>query len=177
MNHSLRISKRLYCKKKLDIFNSNAKGTWRILNEVLNRRKKTLDLPSLFIIGHNVCDAPTEIASKFCEYFSNIGPKLDDKIPHLKDSNLHILPPKNVNLLFLDPASSQEIILICNSLRPGISAGYDNVPVGIVKETIDSISEPLCHIINLSITSGAVPDELKIARVIPILKAGDKTYL
>ena len=107
-----------------------------------------------------MCDAPTEIASKFCEYFSNIGPKLDDKIPHLKDSNLRILPPKNVNLLFLDPASSQEIILICNSLRPGISAGYDNVPVGIVKETIDSISEPLCHIINLSITSGAVPDEL-----------------
>ena len=81
---------------------------------------------------------------------------------------------KNVNSLFLDPASSQEIIFICNSLRPGISAGYDNNPVGIVKETIDSPSEPLCHIINLSITSGVVPDELKIARVIPIFKAGDK---
>ena len=32
----------------------------------------------------------------------------------------------------------------------------------------------LTHIINLSIIYGIVPDELKIARVLPIFKSGDK---
>ena len=35
--------------------------------------------------------------------------------------------------LFLDPASSQEIINICSSLRPEIAAGYDDIPICIVK--------------------------------------------
>ena len=34
------------------------------------------------------------------------------------------------------------------------------------------ISEPLTHIINLSITSGIVTDQMKIARVIPLFKSG-----
>ena len=73
LSHSLRVSKRLYYEKKLDNYKSNAKdthSTWRILNEVLNQRKKTSDLPSSFIIGNAVCDAPIEIVGKFCEYFS-----------------------------------------------------------------------------------------------------------
>ena len=39
---------------------------------------------------------------------------------------------------------------------------------------IDLISDPLCHTINLSTRSGVVPDQFKIARVIPIFKNGDK---
>ena len=36
-----------------------------------------------------------------------------------------------LNSLFIDPASSQEIINIF--LRPGIAAGYDDIPICIVK--------------------------------------------
>ena len=39
------------------------------------------------------------------------------------------------------------------------------------------ISEPLTHIINVSLDSGIVPDELKIAKVVPIYKAADNTIL
>ena len=56
----------------------------------------------------------------------------------------------------------------------GKSAGYDNIPMSIIKRSIGSISSPLTHIINLSIIHGIVPDELKIARVVPIFKSGDK---
>ena len=43
----------------------------------------------------------------------------------------------------------------------------------IIKESIQIISEPLAHIINLSITYGIVPDQMKIARVVPLFKADD----
>ena len=36
--------------------------------------------------------------------------------------------------------------------------------------------EPLLHIYNLSFLSGAVPNKLKIAKVIPIYKKGDPTH-
>ena len=44
-------------------------------------------------------------------------------------------------------------------------------------ESIGIISEPLTHIINLSIRSGIVPDRIKIACVIPIFKSGDSLLL
>ena len=42
-----------------------------------------------------------------------------------------------------------------------------------VKESANFISEPLTHIVNLSIETGIVPDQMKIARVIPLFKSGD----
>ena len=40
------------------------------------------------------------------------------------------------------------------------------------KSVISCIISPLTSIINVSITTGAVPDEMKIARVIPLYKSG-----
>jgi hypothetical protein len=42
--------------------------------------------------------------------------------------------------------------------------------MSIIKQSINAISQPLTHIINLSITHGIVPDEMKIAPVIPLSK-------
>jgi hypothetical protein len=52
--------------------------------------------------------------------------------------------------------------------------GYDNIPMAVVQHSIGIISRPLAHIINLSISHSIVPDEMKIARVIPLFKAGDQ---
>ena len=48
------------------------------------------------------------------------------------------------------------------------------ISLSIIKRSICSVSSPLTHIVNLSITHGIVPDDLKIALVIPIFKSGDK---
>ena len=63
--------------------------------------------------------------------------------------------------------------IACN-FSAGKSAGYGNIPMSIIKRSIGSISSPLTHIINLSIIHGIVPDELKIARVVPVFKSADK---
>ena len=43
-----------------------------------------------------------------------------------------------------------------------------------IKDCIDLISIPLTHLVNLSISSGIFPDQLKIARIVPIFKTGDR---
>ena len=77
--------------------------------------------------------------------------------------------------IFLDTASELEITEICLAFRSGTAAGYDNVSMDLVKDCASLTCRPLTHIINLSIVSGIVPDQLKIARVMPLFKSGDKS--
>ena len=46
--------------------------------------------------------------------------------------------------------------------------------MNLIKKSIDLIISPLTCIINLSITSGIVPKQLKIARVISLFKFGEQ---
>ena len=43
-------------------------------------------------------------------------------------------------------------------------------PQVLSKQIITSLSSPLTHILNLSLSSGVVSAELKIARVVPLFK-------
>ena len=42
--------------------------------------------------------------------------------------------------------------------------------MSIIKEFIQIISGPLAHIMNLSIAHGVVPDQMKIAPMVPLFK-------
>ena len=44
-----------------------------------------------------------------------------------------------------------------------------------MRDSASVIACPLTHVINLSITQGVVPDDLKSARVVPLFKKNDKT--
>ena len=72
------------------------------------------------------------------------------------------------------PADIPEVISTTKLLKSNASKGYDDISPYICKKIISTIASPLCSIINQSFNTGVFPDELKIARVVPIHKAGDK---
>lgn len=158
LTHSLRIAKRLWYEKKLENAKSNMKSTWRILNEIINRKTQKNRLPSTFKIDNCEVSNPEEIANRFCEYFTNIGPNLAKTIPASTNSHRFYLKGKFIDSVFLETVTQQEIVDLINDLRSGTAAGFGTIPVSIVKHSIGQISEPLTHIINLSIQSGIVPD-------------------
>ena len=57
------------------------------------------------------------------------------------------------------------------------SPGWDNFQSNVIKDTSDLLLLPLSHLLNLFITQGVFPDELKIAKVIPIFKSGDSAQI
>ena len=59
------------------------------------------------------------------------------------------------------------------SFLVGTAAGYDQITINVIKEIIDLIVQTLTYITNLSLSSGTVPDPMKIARVVPLFKTGD----
>ena len=79
--------------------------------------------------------------------------------------------------MFLDLPTQEETVDIKCKFPMGKSAGYDNIPMSIIKRSINSIFSPLTHIVNLSIIHGVVSNELKFALVVPIFKSGDKALI
>ena len=134
-----------------------------------------MKFPSSFKVDNFEISDPIEIANRFCNYFSNIGPNLAKKIQSTPNSHLNSLVGQYPNSIFFNPATENEIIEISKSFQSNKTYGYDKVPMLIIKQTINIIAEPLTHIINLSITHGIVPNEIKIACVIPLFKSGDRT--
>ena len=169
----MRIAKRLYYDKRLNGSKFNMRATWRLLNEVLNSKKLRPKPNSVFKVGDQEISDPIEIANRFCQYFSNIGPNLAKRIQSAT-SHKDSLSGDFSHSMFLDLATQEEIIDTTCKFPEGKSAGYDNIPMATIKRSINSISSPLTHIVNLSIIHGIVPNELKIARVVPIFKSGDK---
>ena len=55
------------------------------------------------------------------------------------------------------------------------AAGLDNLPTSVLKDTLPLIVKPLCHVLNLSLAQGKIPEAWKLARVSPIFKGGDVT--
>ena len=68
----------------------------------------------------------------------------------------------------------KKIVEIAKSFQSNKAVGYDKFPMSIIKQFINILAEPLSHIFNLSFTSGIFPDDMKIVRVIPLFKAGDR---
>ena len=54
---------------------------------------------------------------------------------------------------------------------------WRKIPTKVLKESIVSILNPITHIINLSLITGKIPTQLKVAKVIPVYKASDHNLL
>ena len=57
------------------------------------------------------------------------------------------------------------------------SSGWDQILPRVVKSTYQNFIVPITHVMNLSIINGVVPNELKVAKVVPIYKSGDRRLI
>ena len=116
-----------------------------------------------------------------CEYqvsFLNVGPNLANNIPQINDDSVtNYITGSYPNSMSILESTHNEIINIVNLLKYGSSVGIDEISSVVVKAVILEISKPLNTIINLSLKSGQFPNQLKIAKFLPIYKSsGKKSY-
>ena len=175
----LRFSEKSYYSKRLLENKGNAKGIWKILNTIINKRTRPNELPRQFINNGETFSSNKAITSEFNVFFSTIGPKLADSIPIL-DNGVTIydyMGQPNKNSMFITPVSEDEIITTVKCCKPKHYKDCDDMSIYVVSKVIWSIVKPLAHIFNLSFTSGIFPEDMKIAKVIPLFKNGSKTDL
>ena len=168
LNHTIKIAKSLHYTRKLQNIKSDMKSTWKILNEVMNKKSISKPTKRLFKISDNTeISDPFLIANKFCNYFTNVGRNLAKKIKSSLLSHCEFLSGCFLQSVFLSRVTPVEIVEIARSFQSNKAVGYDKIPMSIIKHFINILAEPLSHIFNLSFTSGIFPDDMKIARVIP----------
>ena len=67
------------------------------------------------------------------------------------------------------------MLKLLTELNSQKATGLDGLPAKFLKDGASTIAKPLTHIINMSITSGQFPKELKCAKIVPIYKKKLKT--
>ena len=115
-----------------------------------------------------VIDDPQDIAKGMNDFFVNVGPSTEKTLP--KTGNItpeKFLRDKNRFEFITAHISEDEILKIIHSL-PIKSTGPSSIPIRLLKLVASNIVTPLCHIINVSFTTGVFPDIWKIAKVIAL---------
>ena len=74
----------------------------------------------------------------------------------------------------LSPVRTRFVFDQLCSLKDGKSTGLDGISVRFLKDGAELLAGPLCHVVNMSITSGVVPSLMKDARVTPLFKKGSR---
>ena len=169
----LRKSKRLYFFKKFEQIKGNMRQTWKTINNVLGRAQKQ-GLSNQFKrnTGTIITD-PTVISNEFNDFFVNVGPALASQIHNTGKNYYDYLNSPCQTSIFMKPIVETEIMKIISKFDQNKSAGHDDIGNFIVKKVANEICHPLALIFNLSLLTGNVPDQLKIAKVIPIFKKDD----
>ena len=167
----------MYYKELFDSKTNSIKQLWRNINAVWSFKKSQVNATSIKHLKVNNLEItqPNEICSAFNNYFSSIGQKLVDLLPVTDDTNgfASYMDKPVVNSMFCDPVERGELVKLITSLNPNKSSGPDDIHPKIVRDVAIIVAEPLRHIFNLSLTSGVVPDALKVAKVVPVFKKGD----
>ena len=155
------------------------KKTWATINETLNRNQKSNNFPLEFIVNDQSITDTKDIANHFNNYFSNIGANLSSTIK-LHDSNAaftdYLNNPTDHRFTF-SQINEPKVLSIINKLKNKTSSGKDGISNKLLKAIKSVISEAIAIIINQSILTGIFPDQLKLAKVKPLYKKGDKCCL
>ena len=104
------------------------------------------------------------------DFFVNIGPSVESKIPNSKTHFSSYLKSENPNSLFLHACDYDEVATFIKNLSAGKSCGPFSLPVNIIKNFAPLLIKPLMSLINKSFDEGIFPTLLKSARVCPIYK-------
>ena len=148
--------------------------SWKTLKTIIGKNSSNAKHNLTFCINNEMISDSSEIADTFNIFFVTIGPILAKNIT----SNINPMSFVNYvqNSIAVFEISCNEVKRIIYSLKNS-SAGWDEFPTCVGKRCIDSFVTPLTYLINTSFSEGIFPSELKLARVVPIFKAGDPTEI
>ena len=175
LNSLLRKAERLHYDQLFVKNKNNLKKSWAIIKQVINKRKNQIVF-SKFKINNNIVTDEKIIANNFNKYFVNLGPSLAKNIPLYQTNPTSYIKQSSPDSMFITPVTNEELVNIVMALKSS-SPGWDGLTADIIKSNINLFIQPLIHICNLSFSNGVFPAELKVAKVMPMYKTGDKMTL
>ena len=174
----IRDAKKNYFENCLSNCKNDLKETWRVINDALGRNNSGKLLPDIFKINNTKVDNKLEIANAFNDYFKNIGEKLADNIHYNGSMSFdNYLKKSNETEFSFSQITEKQVETVIDNLSNKQSCGVDGISTNLLKKCKNPLIPALTLIINQTLTSGIFPEKLKVAKVVPLFKNGDKTIL
>ena len=176
LRRSINEAKRLYYMRTFALYKNDVKQTWSVIKDTLQRKLHSSP-SSKFILNNNTITDLDEIATEFNKYFINIGRSLSDQIQSIH-SSLDDLPKqhKPTSIFSFNPVNEECIAKYIKKLKNKSSYGYDNISNKLIKSAGHILVKPLTVIVNQCLHTGIYPSQLKLSRVKPLFKKGNKTH-
>ncbi len=170
------LAKKSYYELLFLKFKDDIRGTWKIINGIVNKRKRKRSFPFFFRDGDNITTDQSVITNKFNAFFTNIGLDLSSKIKMPQNKYFHNYLTQNYNHTFHFQTIDDEITMsTIKKLAPKTSYRFDKISTKLLKTIKVTLVKPITLIINQMLNTGIFPDKLKIAKVIPIHKKEEET--
>ena len=138
--------------------------------------KYTYIFPNNIIFNGSLVNDPLLMAEHFNVFFYNVANHIVSKIhpvttPLLNTEHIVDSPLNFSN----DPVTTGNILEATDLIKEKSTQDFNGVSTIFLKKIIRNIATPLSHFFNRSLVTGQVPQELKTAKIIPLLKSGDRT--
>ena len=173
VKRSIRNAKQTYYLEEFTKYKNDIRKTWDTLKCIINKTKSKPEFPMYFLDNGNKIIGDKNIADKFNDFFTQIGPRLASSIDISNKVPYHsFLKPCNASFHF-EYTDASRIEKIINKLKPKTSTGPDKISPLLLKHIGINIAGPLSIIINQSLCTGIFPNRLKIAKVLPLFKKDD----
>ena len=177
LNKCIRDAKKEYYHSCFKNSKNDIKKQWSTINEMLNKKRNKNKFPDYFKIdGQNISD-DNVIANSFNNFFTNIGTKLSSEIEMSNTSFKHYLKNPSLQNFEFQLINEDTTLKIIDRLQPKDTCDADGLSTNILKMIKNEISEPMTLLINQALQTGIFPNNLKLAKVIPIYKKGDNSKL
>ena len=174
LRRTINHAKKLYFHTQFEKHEGNGTKTWRTVDNALNRKARRTT-PDAISIDNHLCTSKPKIADEFNNYFATIC--ANNIIPDIPTSHTHYLnnaTESTFNFKVIDNATTMQYL---SKITNSHSCGHDNISSSTLKCIAHEICECLTLIINQSITTGIFPENLKIAKVVPIYKKDDQSQI
>ena len=163
LNQCMRTAKKEYYVNEFTKYENDIRKTWDALKGIICKNKMKSKFPPFFMDMGQQTSGDKNIAGKFNEYFTQIGPSLANSIDIANKTTFgtYLKKPISSSLQFqyTDAPSVQKII---NNLKPKSSVVHDNISSKLLRHMGDIVAYPLSIIINKSLCTGVFPKPTKI---------------
>lgn len=176
INNKIKSLKNQYFQNKWREAGSNVKKQWKFINDFVKNKKEDCHIETLKVDNLVIKDL-NEIVSSLNKHFAEVGENIvkgiDNEIGQLQNDfrKEEIICE---NSLFLELTNEGEIDEVMLGLKRNSAPGHDQVTTLDINNLKPDLVPILTKLVNNIFISGIFPQELKISKITPIYKSGQK---
>jgi len=171
-----------FIANKTDEFKQQPSKLWQLLKSLGTSTQCNCKPGSIGLnIDNSICFDKSIVSEHFNNYFSNVASTLVNQLPpsngiyeKQRFQDFYSSLGVTSNSFCFNEVSENNVLSILCKLNSSKATGLDLLSPRFIKDGAKLIVSPLTHILNLSLSTGEIPENLKSAKVMPIYKKNSK---